>query len=187
MEIRVDVSNLEAIDLTTVIGTRLVWDDDHEERVPQDITLADLVSDKLVREITTDDQYPLLRRQVMDMRIELIREALEPIIKAALANPMQRTNLFGEPTGPATTLREIILDETKKIINEKPNHSSSGRPHLTYLQQLIQKEVRDVFGKEMVATLKEEKEKLLALVRNEGARIMADTLQSTVATIQSKQ
>lgn len=186
MEIRVDVSNLEAIDLTTVIGTRLVWDDDHEERVPQDTTLADLVSDKLVLEITRDDQYPNLRRQVMDMRIDLIREALEPLIKAALANPMQRTSLFGEPTGPATTLREIILDETKKIINEKPNHSS-GRPHLTYLQQLIQKEVRDVFGKEMVATLKEEKEKLLALVRNEGARIMADTLQSTVATIQSKQ
>ena len=74
------------------------------------------VLDCIIREAGTQllnqlerDARDGLRRTVKDITAEVIRGRVTTLIDEALTEPLQRTNDYGEPIGPPTTLREQIM------------------------------------------------------------------------------
>lgn len=93
-------------------GVRHTYDGPEETEPYRDgaRTLGDLVADQIVAKVIADsDRYNELRRRVEAIRDEEIRRLVEPLVRAAVEQPVPRTNSFGEPTGTPTSIREMVL------------------------------------------------------------------------------
>lgn len=184
VEIKVTVENLEAVDLRTVIGTRTggsyLGDGDFERHdVP--MTLADAVVDKLVEKLAEDERYPSLRDLVQRVRESILREKLEPIIEEAINGEIRLTNEYGEPKGKATTLREYIVEEAKKLITRARRNARGGYDSL--LQEVVDNKVRAALTNELKGVLQDEKQKVKELVQAHSANLMAEALTNAAEAI----
>src|SRR6185312_4491446 len=147
MDIKVIV---ESIDLGDYIdGHR----DDEGDYIPGG-TLADNIAHQLVEKFSRSDLYDGFRDRVQRIRDEEIRAQLAPAIAEALANPIRRTNSYGEQTGPDTTLREVIVDEARKWMNTKQEQRYGERSITTNLQAMIRTAVEDAFKTEIADAVK---------------------------------
>jgi hypothetical protein len=152
MDIKVNVEN---IDLGDYIDNHY---DEDGDRVPGG-TLADVIARQLVEKFSRSDLYHGFRDRVQAIRDEEIRAQLAPVIAEALANPIRRTNNYGEQTGADTTLREVIVDEARKWMTSKATdrygQSSGGANGGTNLQVMIRASVEDAFKTEIASAVKE--------------------------------
>jgi hypothetical protein len=144
--------NVEKIDLAEHVASHY---DDDGDRVPSG-TLADLVAHQLVVQFAKSDSYRGLAERVRTIRDEEIRKLLEPTLTEAFTGPIHATNSYGEKTGAATTLRELIMAEAKKITT-LPSDSYS-RDKGTRLQQIIRAEVDAAFKAEIAQAVKDARE-----------------------------
>lgn len=184
MEIKVDVSQIASIDLSTVVGDRLVYDHDAEDTIPHAVTLADIVADKIVLRLVAEDGYRDQRKTVMMVREQMIREKLEPIVTKAIEGPIQKTNSFGEATGPAVTLRELIMVEVGRVINDRRNSNGyNDNKSPTVLEKLIKAEVGTAFAKEVQDTIEAEKAKITKILRDQAAIVLSKTIDDAAAIL----
>jgi hypothetical protein len=178
MEINVNVEGVEALDLTTVIAQRVRYDEDGERDVTTDITLGERVAVLVAAKLTKEEEWGGLRKRYLDIRSEVIREQVAPIVTEAISGPIQKTNHYGEPTSGTTTLRELIMAEVSTVINQKADrHSSSGQ---TMLQRNISQAVKTILEKELSEVFAAEKAKVVAAVRAKAADLIADAVKQGI-------
>lgn len=181
MNIEVTV-HADGMDLNTVVdGTvaGFVDESDAREYYARPKTLADVIAEKVSEQIVTGEYWRDQQRRFREIREEMIREALKPTITRALAEPIERTNAFGERVNGAapTTLREIIFNEAKRQANAKVSdgYRSGGE---TVLQKFVREEIGAAFKKELAGILAEEKEKVVKAVRAQASSIIADAVKA---------
>ena len=175
MELKVVVSD---VDLSAQIGESFEYaGDDEPARRP--VTLGDAVADRIADDLKQTDDYRTLRQRVAEIRLEEIRAQLEPIVRQAIEQPVQQTNRWGDPTGAATTLRDVIIEQAKKVLNEKTGDSySNNRP--TVIEKYVRDAVTAVMKEELAPVIAEEKAKIVAQFRASAANLLADALRSVV-------
>jgi hypothetical protein len=176
MQINVTIADLDAIDLSTVIGNEIGWfNPETEETEYRPRTLGDLVAQRLAEKIwsATDErrQTYIAVRQARDL---IIREQVKPLIEKALTGEIRLTNAFGEPAGNPTTLNALIMDEAKKVI--AGSRSDYGRGQ-TMAQKIIADEVGATFIRELTEAMAAEKAKVVAAVRAKGAELIAEAVK----------
>ena len=167
---------------------RQVSEDDYE---PVPATLESLVLDEaarqLLRQLTAGERWNdettaknELRGRVREITDGEIRARIVPLIDEALAASIRQTNTFGEPTGPATTLRDLILEEVKAAVKEitaPAGRDGYGSRKPSVLADLVAQEVGAAFTKEVKAELDKAKAEVLEAVRAKGAEVLAATVR----------
>ena len=114
-----------------------------ESEYSREVTVADLVAEKLAQRVINDqDAWRSFRDVVTEIRDDEIRAAVRPLIAEALSKPRQQTNAFGEPTGPETTLSDVIVAEARKMLTQPGRYEQQ-----TAVQKIVADEVRTAFQK----------------------------------------
>lgn len=164
MEINVSVSDVK---LSDVVEQH--YDEDGEVRGAT--TVLDLVVAEVVKQNRT-----VLTSFVREVRTELVREALAPVVAEAIAAPVQKTNIYGEPDGQPTTLRELVLTKVREVLTEPVDKYDRAKG--TLLSSIVRKEVEEAFRKEVAAELAEAR----ASVRKRVVEIAAEELTKPATT-----
>lgn len=154
---------------------RSVYTDGSYESLP-DAVLHELAV-VMVKHLSEDrDGYRTLRDQINQTRDAIIREMAAPIIAEVFAAPIQRTNSYGEPIkGEPTTLREIIIAESMKVITGPADNY--GNRNETRLQVAIRKEVESTWEREIKGAIDTAKAEVRKAVQEKAAGILAKTIQ----------
>lgn len=174
MDIKVSVENIDLGDY--IDGHR----DDEGDYIPGG-TLADNIAHQLVEKFSRSDLYDGFRDRVQRIRDEEIRAQLAPAIAEALANPIRRTNSYGEQTGPDTTLREVIVDEARKWMDTRQEQRYGDRSTTTNLQAMIRTAVEDAFKVELAEAVKEAREAIVTGLGTTVSEMVADTVRQALA------
>jgi hypothetical protein len=125
-------------------------------------TVADLLVQAVLQRLSAGgDVWSSIATRVALVQGEEIREHVRPLIAEALTRPLRHTNNYGEPTGPETTLRELILAEVRDMLT-RPVNEHGVRTNLTVAGQIIQQQVRDAFRKEVAAEVARAKDRVAA-------------------------
>jgi hypothetical protein len=167
MDITVNVDN---VSLETVV--REYRDDEGHQ-----YTIGDMVADRLARHVIDDrDAWPPFRDAVLQIRDDEIRAAITPKIAEALNGTRKQTNSFGEETGPATTLAEIIAAEARKQLAGKTgDHYSSDR------RSVVEKLVADAVSKAFGSVIADEVKKARELVGDQIGDQVAAAVKAGLA------
>lgn len=174
MDIKVIV---ESIDLGDYIDGHRDEDGDY---VPGG-TLADNIAHQLVEKFSRSDLYDGFRDRVQRLRDEEIRAQLAPAIAEALANPIRRTNSYGERIGEDTTLREVIVDEARKWMTTKADDRYGSNNTETNLRKMIREAVRDTFATEIAEAVKQAREAVVTELGTTVSEMVADTVRQALA------
>lgn len=178
MQINVTVEGVEPIDMATPIETRTRYDADGD-REEYDVTIGHLVAGKVFAELKKDERWGGIKGRFLEIRDEEIRKAVEPIVAEAIAGPVQQTNLYGEPTGKTTSIRELIVAEASKLLTKSADNYNRGQGE-TVLQKFVREQIAVAFTKELAAVVAKEKEKVVAAVRAKAADLIADAVKQGV-------
>ena len=109
--------------------------------------------DRLVQD---RDRWYELSRTVTDVKREVIREAVRPMVEQAITEPIQKTSAYGDPIGGPVTLREVIVDEARKVINAKDPNDYRGDKG-TFLVRVVREEVSSALRAEIADAVKQAK------------------------------
>ena len=155
---------------------RSAYGDGDYTRLPA--MLLDSLAAAMVRRIAEDRSgYTSLLTAINKVRDEVIREMVTPIVAEAFASPILRTNSYGEPIrGETTTLREIIIAESIKVITGPAD--SYGSRGETRLQAVIRKEIESTWEREIKGAIDAAKAEVRKAVQDKAAGILAQTIQS---------
>lgn len=126
----------------------------------EDITLGSLVAQEVASEFKQTEGWDGIRKRFQNLRDEEIRAQVAPIIAEAIHTPVVRTNVYGEPTGESTTLRELVVKEAREALTRREDRY--GRDNTTNLQKVIRAEVQAAFVKEVAAVVKEVRAQVVA-------------------------
>lgn len=171
------VLNVDAsqIDLNEKVGG---YYDEDGDRVGGK-TVVEAVVGKLVdRAAKGGDYADNLKRRVQEIRDEEIRKAIERTIAEALEKPLVKTNSYGERVGAETTLRELIMERTRKTlgISTQDSYRDGRYQHSTTLEHLVRSQVDAAIKEEIAEAVKAAKE---AVPKQLGASI-GDTVAAVV-------
>lgn len=140
--------SVDEITLATVVAEIVDWDRDGDPVYEgKQATVGSLVADKITDRLTQDKGWPTLREKVLEIRAEVIREALTPVVEKALTETFQKTNSYGEPIGGQISMRQVIADEAKKLMTQSAD--TYNRDKGTLLQVMVRKEVETALGAEI--------------------------------------
>jgi hypothetical protein len=143
MDITVNVDN---VSLETVV--REYRDDEGHQ-----YTIGDMVADRLARHVIGDrDAWPPFRDAVTEIRDDEIRKAVAPLIAEALSRSLP------QPTGPATTLSEVIAAEARKQLSAKVSNDYRSSDNRSVVQKLVAEEVTKAFGSVIADEVKRARE-----------------------------
>lgn len=172
MQINVNVEDIESVDLATPIETRYRYDEDGE-REQYEVTIGHLIAKQVTAKLTADDSWNGLRKKFLEIRDEEIREAVEPIVTAAITETLTQTNSYGQPTGKTTTLTELIVADANKLFTERSDYGRGT----TLAQRIVTEAIGHAFKNELAKALNAEKEKVIAAVRAAGADLIAEAVK----------
>lgn len=182
MQITVNVTDL---DLDSVVGERNMRQVGEDEYDAEPMTLRDAVIDAIARQaIETHGKTYNLPTLVTDLRAEVIREHLTPIVRAAITGTVQPTNRFGEPAGQPVSMRETIVAEARQVLLAKVTRNGNpaapyDRDAEPYITRLIRQQVQAVFADELKTALDEAKTELREALRKVAAAKLAEALPVT--------
>lgn len=171
--------NLDTLDLSTVIGEKRVYDHDCDEPHGEPMTLGDAVVRELAKRLWASvgsDALSEVRQRAAQIRNEEIRARVAPIVQAAVDEPIQQTNSFGEPNGKPTTLRELIAAEARAQLGTRSDYGRGPR----VVDKLVADAVSAEIKKELAEAIKEEKAKVVAAVRAKAADLIAQAVREGV-------
>jgi hypothetical protein len=164
--------NVDEVTLDTAVAQIIRWDEDGEQNVSGTRTVAEIVAEQITARLIKDDRWRSLRDKMFEVRTEVIREALAPIVEQALAESFQRTNSYGEPAGGTVTMRQVIADEAKKFMTQPAD--TYNRDKGTVLQVMVRKEVEAALGTEIREAVKKAREQVSA----EIGQMVANSVQA---------
>jgi hypothetical protein len=171
---------IDQVTLDTIIGNVVSYDEDGDMVSEGSMTVADKVAAIIAKEAMKSPSWEPLRERVTNIRNEMIREAVKPLIREALERPIRRTNSYGERVGTETTLSELIMDEAKKVFTEVKDSYSSRRP---FIAEVVQAEVKKAFQTD----IQEQVAKARAAVTEQlGANLSEAVVKAAVAALRAK-
>lgn len=187
MEIKVEIEG--PVDLNTVITGRRtrVWDENGEDWEWEDATIGDLLVEQLLaRLVTQHDSWGGAKDIVDKIRREVIRDRVTKEVEKAFAEPIQKTNSYGEPVGQAVTLRELIMAEvqaffTKGVARDRngnysePGYRDKGRPRAGWIITDI---VNETAGKDVAKMVAAERDKALDALKDGIASTIAEAVKN---------
>lgn len=159
----------EGIAVTIDLGQ--LWNDGNvEERI------LGIVGARLLKEVD-DETRNGVTRTVRDVRAEVIRELVEPVVREALEKPMVPTNQFGEerPGTEPVTLVELIHAEVKRFTTVQASRHSSREG--TELEQMIAEVVGREFKGELKKAVDQAKAAALDKVREAAGDVIAEAVK----------
>lgn len=148
---------VDDISLNTMVGDVMAFDEDGDHKVGEK-TMAHLVAEMVTERVLTNRLMGRLTEQVSEIRAEMIRETVRPQIEKAIAEPVQKTTTYGEPVGEPVSLRELIVAEARKMVNEPADRY--GRNPGTYLTQAVATEVKKAFAAEIASAVRAAREQV---------------------------
>lgn len=163
---------IDEVTLNTVVGEIVRYDDEGDAYADGEVTVADKVAAILAAEAIKSPSWEPLRDRVANIRNEMIREAVRPLIREALERPIRRTNAYGERVGSETTLSEIIMDEAKKVFTEVKDSYTSRKP---FIAEVVAAEVKKAFQ----ADIQEQVKKARAAVAQELGATLSEAVIKT--------
>lgn len=152
--------NVDEVSLSTAVAEIIQWDEEGDQYAKGEQTVADLVAAQIVAKLVGDRSWPSLREQLLEVRKDVLREALTPVIEEAMTSVFQKTNGYGEPAGPKVTMREVIADEVKRLMTQPAD--SYNRDRGTVLEVTVRKEVESALGAEIRNAVKQAREQVSA-------------------------
>ena len=93
----------------------------------------------------------------------------------AIAEPVRKTSVYGDPVGEPTTLREVIVHEARAVINAKDPNDYRGEKG-TFLERTVRAEVARAMHDEITA----EVAKARALVADEIGKQVASAVANAM-------
>ena len=139
---------IDEVSLATVVDQAYRYGD---EDGPHDRTVGELVAEMIVDRLVQDrERWYELSRTVTEIKREVIREAVRPMVEQAIAEPIQKTTIYGDPISGPSTLREVIVDEARKVIGSKDPNDYRGDKG-TFLVRVVREEVSNALRAEIAA------------------------------------
>lgn len=133
---------------------------------------AELVAQQAVN--AEKQGYDSLRTRVGRITNEQILSRVVPLVDEAMATPFRRTNSYGEPTGPETTLRDEVVRVAQEYLT-KPG-DAYNRDKGTAVQQFIAGEVKKAIDAELKEALTAAKAEVAAAVKSHAATMLQKTI-----------
>lgn len=174
MDIKVEVG---PVTLDTPVGEHRVYDEDGDYTA-QPVTLGEAIAKQVFADIKRGERYNSLRDMVENLRAEEIRGQIRPIVEAAVTKPIQRTNMYGSPTGEPITLTELIVSEAQAYLTKRDDRY--GADKRTVIEKLVADAVDKAIRKELSEAIAEEKAKVVAAVRAKAADLIAEAVKAGV-------
>lgn len=174
LNVTIETGDLQAIDLMSQVGETHEYDHESEETITTPVTLGQSVARRVKDHLIKDaiGEYRDLRQRAIAIRDEEIRAAIVPIIAETLAGSIQMTNVYNEPTGRTTTLREIIMDQFAKLTTKGTDYGRGP----SVLQKAVAEAVGATFKNELDAAMAAEKAKVIKAVQASAATLIADAV-----------
>lgn len=145
----------------------------HEENdYRHEVTLGDLVVQAMIRNLVGGEPYGDLRRRIVAIRDDEIRDQVRPLLEAELQAGIQQTNEYGEPTGKPAKLRDLLVQEARQVLTRKDTNRGG-----TLVEQIVRAEVQKAMREELTEAIKVEREKVVAAVRAEAADLIAQAVK----------
>jgi hypothetical protein len=173
----VEVAKTEGIAVTIDLGR--LWNDGNvEDRI------LGIVARRMIEDVGDEAKHGV-DSAVRDVRAEVIREQVEPVVREALTKPMQPTNQYGEvrPGAEPVTLAELIEKEVKRVTTVKDRDVHSGRRGTTGLEQMIEEAVGREFKSELKKAVDGAKAAALDKVREAAGEVIAETVRRAGASL----
>lgn len=141
------------------------YDDEYTYRDRVTAAVADRIRDEISKDV----------REAVK---EVVREQVADIVKETLTAGVQLTNGFGEGTGPATTLRDMIAKQATDWM-KKPSTSrySDNNQDKNTLDYYLKTEVSRALSGDLNKTLDEARKALKAKIATEGAALLTETIK----------
>ena len=152
--------NIDEVSLSTAVDEITGYDEDGDWTGKRYRTVGELVAAQILDRLVRDNHWNRLRDQMLEIRGEVIREALLPVVEKAMGESFQKTNNFGEASGAPVTMRQVIADEVKRILTNPADNYSRDKG--TVLQVMVRKEVEAALGAEIRDAVKQAREQVSA-------------------------
>lgn len=147
--------------------------------VPEQARLADLVLDYAARQVLAGMERDLrvdLSRRMREITTDEISAAIRPTVHAAIAGSVQRTNEYGEPLGPETSMRDEIMRVTREYLTRRDG--TMGRTGgATVVEAFIKAEVANAVKTVLKDELDAAKAELRAAIEGRAAEVLAETIE----------
>ena len=163
---------IDEVSLTTTVEQAMAYDDESGPYVAGERTVGHLVAEMIVDRLVQDrDRWHELRSTVTEIKREVIREAVLPQVEQAISAPIQKTSAYGDPIGEPVTLREVIVDEARKLVNTPTDRydSHSG----TLLSKIVAEQVREAFANEVRDQVKQARDSVADEIGKQVASAVA--------------
>lgn len=172
--------NSDALDVSFPLDQRI-----SEDPEGRPITLIEAIvrdaGNQLFKAVTHDEQYPTLRKRVLEIRDEEIRERIREQIEEAWHKTLQPTDEFGHPTGEPTTLERLIREKADKSLQVRGKDRRGSFSHeRSVMEDVLASEVERTVRKELEGELKQAKEQVMQAVRDEGADLLRKAVEQSV-------
>lgn len=172
----------------TVIGARPGHSDPGDVPTYDPVSLGDAVVEeiaaRLTKEIKRDSREGRYLSAVQEARaaaVEAVKTEAAAVVREALAEGVQLTDTWGQPQGPRVSLRDLILDEVRKYLAEKPPRPGYGdRERPGGFAELLRTAVTDGLRKELADEIKAARAEVAAKVRERAAEILGDVVKAQV-------
>lgn len=173
--------NISEIDLNTVVGDVVSFDEWGDAVVEGQTRVADLVADRIADRVTRNEEYRELKKRVTAIRDEMIREKLQPILDELMQAPIRKTNWMGEPEGDPVTMRELIIEASRDLLTKG---DANGRSRSPWITSHIMDQVRILFQQELKADLDAAraalKKEILGRVASDAAATVDEALKGKI-------
>lgn len=162
-------------------GTKIEIDLAQFLGVPDDeFNFRDVVVAEAARRALDGETRTAVRERVTRIADDEIRSVLKPMIEEALTRAIQPTNSYGELKGAETTLREVIVERTRKWMTEvdpdaaRRLNSTGARP--TRIEAMIEKEVAVAVRTDLKDAMEEARKQVADGVREKAAEVISETI-----------
>lgn len=163
----------EPFQIVLTLDTSVGYDYDDEP-----ISLGDKVVNKLVRNLTEKFEAQAKAQLNAALAVAIEAKATE-LVDAAIEQPFQKTNNWGEPTGPATTLRDLIDEKIKAFLTARvDSYPRTGSQ--AYISNLVGNKVAAEMEKEFKEAIQQGKEQLLTAVKGRAAEVISEAMRRAV-------
>lgn len=170
------------LDFAPYLSRRIGMDENGDE-ISEPMTMEDVVLDAAVKQFMRGIDSEVrngISHRIAQIRDEVIREQIAPIITEALTGAITQTNSYGEPIqGSTTTLREIIAKQATietKIQPFDQRTSRYGNP--TTATKVLVEQVQKVVTKELSAVVAAVKAETYEAVKAAASEAIAKAVQS---------
>lgn len=134
-----------------------------------------LVADRILAD---RDRYSAVRKDVEARIAELIAEKVDARITAALEEPRQPTDGYGQPKGEPTTLNEIILKRVDAHLREMTGDTFRGQQRTTRLDRIVSEAIDRKWDAEVRKSIEEASMQVRQKVASRAAEVLTESIKA---------